>query len=690
MILKFKLCRAHILTHAVIFLLTSLSLILGLENGALSFEHQDAGLIRELMSDLIQYSEIKDEEYSPLLMKQAFAKRPELVNILIDSHRLSEALAKNGLDSETISKLKDGLQIVHSLSKALLDSSEKIGMHNAARSQISKHTGRSIDLLNEKPFLQLALFINHFLEHDLKFKNRAELKKLLDPKSGIDLSKLPDELRATCIALLENYFDALPLYFKRKIALAYLALPQEASEEQKLATLLNNCGPGLQKLIQLLAGNTKSEAIKKIVSEMKSNISPMSKEDLSKAKTESFGDNMDQIFGSFNEVPIAAGSVGQAHDAILKDGHKSVVVKLRRYGIEESVFLEYGAFRKIYQKYPKTKEMLESLHQMVREELDFGAESESLEKGKAYDWPDVKLSTVKELNVPNKGANVIILEKARGKNLTSLPQDFDIQCSLKKSLLHLLEAWLYRAFLKDGFFHADLHSGNVFFHPSSSVSEMGELSLIDFGSSAILADFEKEAYVQFISSVVAGSSSLLKEALPKLDPQTTAQQMDQIEIPFAHISEGKGPSVLTAEKEGKTLSDDELFQGKLNDTIDLIANSGIKLPTKFIKFSRGFGLLNELLLATDEKLRKFGDKKCVVDNERAIIKRFVCQYLPEQFFKASVWNGACLKLVGKSAFLVVKDKYSNKRKRDDDSSPHENEHSQSKVKKILEKESNHE
>ena len=195
----------------------------------------------------------------------------------------------------------------------------------------------------------------------------------------------------------------------------------------------------------------------------------------------SFGAPLKSLFSRFDEEPVGAASIAQVHRAVTTDG-REVAVKVLRPGIEEE-------FAKAIETYEWAAAHVEAyggegqrlrprlvvahFRQWTARELDLqreGASASELRENMVAE-PGYY---VPEIDWRRTARRVLTLEWLNGIKLN----DRDALIAAGQDC-EALAATLVRAFLRqavvDGFFHADLHHGNLFAMPD------GRIAAIDFG-----------------------------------------------------------------------------------------------------------------------------------------------------------------------------------------------------------------
>ncbi|OIO71766.1 MAG: 2-polyprenylphenol 6-hydroxylase [Zetaproteobacteria bacterium CG_4_9_14_3_um_filter_49_83] len=187
------------------------------------------------------------------------------------------------------------------------------------------------------------------------------------------------------------------------------------------------------------------------------------------------------IFESFDETPIAAASIAQVHFAELKDGQR-VAVKVRRPHVARTIeddlsilTLLASMFEKYFPEYERLKavRVVEEFSTTIRGELNLRAEAAHAGR---FAENFAKLDGVR---VPAVLWNYSNGEVMTSERISGMPID-EIEALQKAGVdtLKLCEraaALFFHMVFVDGYFHADMHPGNIF------VSEQGEIILVDFG-----------------------------------------------------------------------------------------------------------------------------------------------------------------------------------------------------------------
>lgn len=196
-------------------------------------------------------------------------------------------------------------------------------------------------------------------------------------------------------------------------------------------------------------------------------------------------------FASIETEALAAASIAQVHGAVLTDG-TPVVVKVRRPGVEEKFRRDLRLLRvtaRVVQRLSKSARVMnpvaivDDVVTTLRQELDFGREAQSMERFahnlKAFGSND--RIRVPEVYPDLVGHGVLTMERVNGIKVDDL---LNLQLT-GLPLLELLKAgvrcWIEAA-CEHGFFHGDVHAGNLM------VDANGKVVFLDFGIMGELDD----------------------------------------------------------------------------------------------------------------------------------------------------------------------------------------------------------
>jgi ubiquinone biosynthesis protein len=266
---------------------------------------------------------------------------------------------------------------------------------------------------------------------------------------------------------------------------------------QRLAAAIERLGPTFIKLGQALS--TRSDLIGNELADdlagLRDNLPPFPTVIARQIIEDEFKAPIESLFLEFNDVSVAAASIAQVHKAVTKEG-KTVAVKILRPQIEQAFARDLDLFFWIAQiierqvhswRRLKPIQVVQTFKEAVFFELDLrfeaAAASELADNLKRH---EAGLS-VPDINWNLTSRRVLTMDWVDGipfSNIEAIKNSgFDSNIILGKAARSL-----FSQVFKDGFFHADLHPGNLF------LDKNGDLVAIDFGIMGRL-DWKSRIYI---------------------------------------------------------------------------------------------------------------------------------------------------------------------------------------------------
>jgi ubiquinone biosynthesis protein len=242
-------------------------------------------------------------------------------------------------------------------------------------------------------------------------------------------------------------------------------------------------GPAAIKLGQTLATRPDlvGEEAAQDLFRLQDALPPLPYDVIEQALRTSFGKPLDTLFAEIDPVPIGAASIAQVHAAITTDGRK-VAVKVLRPGVEAEFAraidtYEWAAAQveamggELARLRPRL--VIETFKRWTARELDLrreGASASELADGMQAE-PDFMVPSIDWQRTTGK---VLTLEWIDGIKLSDREALIAAGHDLPALAQKLIRAFLRQA-IAEGFFHADMHQGNLFALPD------GRIAAIDFG-----------------------------------------------------------------------------------------------------------------------------------------------------------------------------------------------------------------
>jgi ubiquinone biosynthesis protein len=228
----------------------------------------------------------------------------------------------------------------------------------------------------------------------------------------------------------------------------------------------------------------------------------------------------DTAFASFDAVPLACASVGQAHTATLLDG-TDVVVKARRPHVVEDMeqdleiiqnFAARASRRSRRAAHYDVVALADELVHTLRAQLDYLQEARNAERFAANFASDPWVQ-IPRVFPDLTTSRVITLERIRGMKITDLSA-LDAAGLDRHALAERTALIVAKMIFEDGFFHADPHPGNFFIEPT------GRVGIVDFGMVGELDDRLRQQLGRVLSAFLRRDPARLAGALLALGTST--------------------------------------------------------------------------------------------------------------------------------------------------------------------------
>jgi ubiquinone biosynthesis protein len=208
-----------------------------------------------------------------------------------------------------------------------------------------------------------------------------------------------------------------------------------------------------------------------------------------------YGKPVDQIFKTFEPEPVASASVAQVHFATLPDG-RAVAVKILRPGIAPVISHDIALLDALGSllerlwsdgKRLKPREVVAEFAKHLHDELDLMREAANCSQLRRNFNPSPLLQ-VPEVHWDWCRNSVMVMERMRGIPISQIDRLRKAGVDLKKLSRAGVEIFFTQVF-RDGFFHADMHPGNILV--ATDASNFGKYVALDFGIMGTLNEVDK-------------------------------------------------------------------------------------------------------------------------------------------------------------------------------------------------------
>jgi ubiquinone biosynthesis protein len=319
-------------------------------------------------------------------------------------------------------------------------------------------------------------------------------------------------VRAGWIMLREGVFAALPgehlhglprlawrlsgLFARRRVA--------GDDRSERFSRAATRLGPSYVKLGQFLATrpDVVGVEIASDLAKLQDRMETFPRAEAEAVVEASLGQPVSALFSCFGE-PVSAASIAQVHAAevIGPEGPKKVAVKVLRPGVRRRFFQDlesYFVVARLQERFiPATRrlrpvEVTELLAQTTKIEMDLRLEGAALSElaENTREDPGFRIPAV---DWERTGRDVLTLEWIDGIKMSDVAALHAAGHDLKALAASLIQNFL-RHTLRDGFFHADMHPGNLFVEPD------GTIAAVDLGITGRLGRKER----RFLAEILYG------------------------------------------------------------------------------------------------------------------------------------------------------------------------------------------
>ncbi|WP_019219223.1 2-polyprenylphenol 6-hydroxylase [Bartonella florencae] len=280
---------------------------------------------------------------------------------------------------------------------------------------------------------------------------------------------------------------------------------KKKKRSENISYAINKLGPSYIKLGQFLA--TRPDIVGRDIAEdlaqLQDRVQTFSCPDAVEQIESSLGRSINDLFVNFYP-PIAAASIAQVHPAEYYDenGHKKkCAVKVIRPNIRSRFARDLRGFYLIahlQERYiPASRRLrpvcvVDTLAQSTRIEMDLRLEAAAISEMAENIQHDVGFR-VPKINWERTGRNVLTMEWIDGIRISEISALKEAGFDLQALAITLIQSFL-RHTLRDGFFHADMHPGNLF------VDSQGCIVAVDLGITGRLGKKEQH----FLAEILYG------------------------------------------------------------------------------------------------------------------------------------------------------------------------------------------
>ncbi len=302
----------------------------------------------------------------------------------------------------------------------------------------------------------------------------------------------------------------LPLRIARAATapIRWLTAPFRANEpkQSRIAAALTELGPSYIKLGQFLAtrGDLLGPELTSDLKQLQDRLPPFSQEQARAAIEQALGGKLEDHFVEFGP-PVAAASIAQVHKAyIMEDGvKKAVAVKILRPGVEKRFRRDLDSYyfaANLIERFSvparrlKPVAVVDNLKHTTDLEMDLRLEAAAISEMADNLTPDEGFR-VPIVDWRRTAKRVMTLEWMDGTPISDHETLRARGIDVSKLGLVVMRTFLRHA-MRDGFFHADMHQGNLF------VDNSGTVVAVDFGIMGRLGKLERRFLAEILHGLI--------------------------------------------------------------------------------------------------------------------------------------------------------------------------------------------
>ncbi len=276
----------------------------------------------------------------------------------------------------------------------------------------------------------------------------------------------------------------------------------QAPRGQRLREALERLGPIFVKFGQVLS--TRRDLLPPDIAEelarLQDRVPPFPSVVAVATIERSFGKKLNEVFEVFDQKPVASASIAQVHFAVLKDG-REVAVKVLRPGMLPVIEKDLGLMRMMAGwvetlsadgRRLKPREVVAEFDKYLHDELDLIREASNAAQLRR-NMDDLQLVMIPEMYWDHCRNDVLVMQRMKGLPINQVDRLRAAGVDIPKLARDGVTIFFTQVF-RDGFFHADMHPGNI--QVSVEPDTFGRYISLDFGIVGTLTQFDKEYLAQ--------------------------------------------------------------------------------------------------------------------------------------------------------------------------------------------------
>jgi ubiquinone biosynthesis protein len=335
------------------------------------------------------------------------------------------------------------------------------------------------------------------------------------------------------------------------------------------------------------------------------------------------GAPLEDLYATFDEVPVASASIGQVYRATLRDG-TPVAVKVQRPGVTEEMELDLeimveNAHRvQAHTQWGKDYNvagLADEFAAVLRSELDYTHEGRALDRFRTAfaDEPQVVFPAV---HWDHTTSRVLTMDFVDGVSGSRLERGEAPEIDRARVVQAGIAAY-FRQIFELGYYHADPHAGNLF------AVEGGAIAFVDFGRVATVTERDRGAALDLLLAILDDDPAAATEALLTMTGVPAHVDVATLEIEFGEVI----AVYRRAERQGGGLDD------LVRRLLSLLRGHRLRLPTELTVLLTTLGMVDGVAKQIDPEFR-------LVESARPFASKvFPAQTDPQSLLKRGLTTG---------------------------------------------------
>ena len=399
----------------------------------------------------------------------------------------------------------------------------------------------------------------------------------------------------------------------------------------RINEILQDLGPTFVKFGQILSTRTDllPEELCARLAQLQNQVKPITFQEVSEVIREDLDAELHEIFSDFSVEPLACASIAQVHTAKLNvntsdDGEGEpelvdVVVKVQRPGIraviEADLSILHFLARQAVDAFPEVEafrpdHILVEFERAIIKELSFHFEAQNIKRFQRNfaDWETVHIPVVYDERSTER---VLVMERLDGVKITeAAPYGHPMDLIASETV-----RMLFKQVFEDGFFHGDLHPGNLLILKDSRIG------LIDFGLVGRLSPMQRDAMADLLLHVTTRNHEGVARSLFEISIHQEAINYSQWESDVCELMDRHFASSSLAEVD---------FGQIVRDLIEGAVKHRAQIPSDYTMFFKS-------IITVEGIGKQVSPDLDLIAEIRPYAQRLIAQrYQPEQLLRGGI------------------------------------------------------